>query len=97
MSILVPSIITLVISIEDASEYSGSIWITYFKLNRNFITTSMTEQKTNETTLQFVAAFLKSQYDDTQIHLDKVLSPDHATCLVFQGMHVSDGQDPAIS
>ncbi len=41
----------------------------------------MAEQKTNETTLQFVAAFLKSQkgkYDETQIHLDKVLhSPDH--------------------
>ena len=41
----------------------------------------MTEQKTNETTLQFVAAFLKSQkgkYNDTQMHLDKVLhSPDH--------------------
>ena len=45
------------------------------------MTTSMTEQKTNETTLQFVAAFLKSQkgkYEDTQMHLDKVLrSPDH--------------------
>ena len=45
------------------------------------MTTSMTEQKTNETTLQFVAAFLKSQkgkYDETQMHLDKVLhSPDH--------------------
>jgi Tfp pilus assembly protein PilF len=41
----------------------------------------MTKQKTDETTLQFVTAFLKSQkgkYDDTQIHLDKVLrSPDH--------------------
>jgi hypothetical protein len=45
------------------------------------MTTSMTKQKTNETTLQFVAAFLKSQkgkYEDTQMHLDKVLrSPDH--------------------
>jgi hypothetical protein len=33
----------------------------------------MTKQKTDETTLQFVTAFLKSQkgkYGDTQIHLD---------------------------
>ena len=41
----------------------------------------MTEQKTDETTLQFVAAFLKSQkgkYDETQMHLDKVLGlSDH--------------------
>ena len=41
----------------------------------------MTKQKTDETTLQFVTAFLKSQkgkYDETQIHLDRVLGlPDH--------------------
>jgi Tfp pilus assembly protein PilF len=41
----------------------------------------MTKQKTDETTLQFVTAFLKSQkgkYEDTQIHLDRVLGlPDH--------------------
>ena len=41
----------------------------------------MTKQKTNETTLQFVTAFLKSQkgkYGDVQMHLDKVLGlPDH--------------------
>ena len=41
----------------------------------------MTKQKTDETTLQFVTAFLKSQkgkYDETQMHLDKVLGlPDH--------------------
>ena len=41
----------------------------------------MTTQKTDETTLQFVTAFLKSQkgkYDDTQKHLDKILGlPDH--------------------
>ena len=49
--------------------------------NRNFVTNIMPEKKTDETTLQFVTAFLKSQkgkYDDTQIHLDKVLGlPDH--------------------
>jgi len=41
----------------------------------------MTKQKADESTLQFVSAFLKSQkgkYDDTQKHLDKILGlPDH--------------------
>ena len=50
--------------------------IQYPKLNRNFVILIMTDQKTDETTLQFVAAFLKSQkgkYDDTHKHLDKIL------------------------